>query len=171
MHTTDEELWASREDLLEQYGIADDQEPDAGEVRDRSVTEMAEEMIALKEELEELDARKKQVQARFDQLRKVDIPEKMQAMGMVDARGKGSFTVGGARLSLRTDLYPNVRKENQEAFFAHLRESGEGDLIKESVHPQTLKAWVKDKIAGGQAVPEHVTTYEETSVTLTRSRK
>ena len=49
---------------------------------------------------------------------------------------------------LQTQYYPSIIAEEsaQHQFFENLRKEGFGDIIKETVHPQTLKAFVKEQI-------------------------
>jgi hypothetical protein len=39
--------------------------------------------------------------------------------------------------------HPGVNKEHEAEFYAWLRENGEDGIIKETVHPMTLKSWWK----------------------------
>ena len=49
---------------------------------------------------------------------------------------------------LQTQYYASIVAEEsaQSQFFDNLRKEGYGDIIKETVHPQTLKAFVKEQI-------------------------
>ena len=49
---------------------------------------------------------------------------------------------------LQTQYYASIIGEEsaQNQFFENLREEGYGDIIKETVHPQTLRAFVKEQI-------------------------
>lgn len=49
--------------------------------------------------------------------------------------------------------HPAVPKDNTEQFYDYLRETGNEDLIKPSVHYQTLKSWVTDLKKENKALP------------------
>lgn len=136
-----------------------------------TVMELIEEAERLKEELDRLDAEKKQVSGRYETLRKKLIPDAMHAAGMVNAAGKASVTtMSGARVSLRTEVYASVNVSEQPKFFRWLRENNLGDLIKETVHPQTLKAFAKERRENGEELPEYMKVHEETAAVITRPR-
>ena len=67
---------------------------------------------------------------------------------------------------LTTNIYVSDVASRREELYSTLRDNGYGSLIKETVHPQTLKAFVKELMAeNGDEVPEWlnglVTVYEE----------
>lgn len=67
---------------------------------------------------------------------------------------------------LTTNIYVSDVASRREELYSTLRNNGYGSLIKETVHPQTLKAFVKELMTeNGDEVPEWlnglVTVYEE----------
>ena len=67
---------------------------------------------------------------------------------------------------LTTNIYVSDVASRREELYSTLRDNGYGSLIKETVHPQTLKAFIKELMAeNGDKVPEWlnglVTVYEE----------
>ena len=67
---------------------------------------------------------------------------------------------------LTTNIYVSDVASRREELYSTLRNNGYGSLIKETVHPQTLKAFVKELMAeNGDEVPKWlnglVTVYEE----------
>jgi D-alanyl-D-alanine dipeptidase len=67
---------------------------------------------------------------------------------------------------LTTNIYVSDVASRREELYSTLRNNGYGSLIKETVHPQTLKAFIKELMAeNGDEVPEWlnglVTVYEE----------
>lgn len=92
----------------------------------------------LKPVLDELDKE-------YDRLRKSVIPDLMQEN---DVR---TVTLEGiGRVQLAADCYASIPAEQQPAAFAWLRANKYGDLIKETVHSATLKAWAKEMIEQGR---------------------
>jgi hypothetical protein len=132
-----------------------------------TLDQLVTEFIDLKTNVEELKALTKSVEAKYDDLRKRRLPDKMQELGLISPDGKGGFThSSGAKVHLRVEVYAYCKKENEPAFFAWLREEGHGDLIKETVHAQTLKAFAKECLKDGVALPAQLTVTPETHAVL-----
>ncbi|HPU58284.1 MAG TPA: hypothetical protein PLG48_02065 [Candidatus Avimonas sp.] len=77
-----------------------------------------------------------------------------------------NFEHNGNIFYLTTNIYVSDVASRREELYSTLRDNGYGSLIKETVHPQTLKAFVKELMAeNGDEVPEWlnglVTVYEE----------
>ena len=77
-----------------------------------------------------------------------------------------NFKHSGNIFYLTTSIYVSDVASRREELYSTLRDNGYGSLIKETVHPQTLKAFVKELMAeNGDEVPEWlnglVTVYEE----------
>jgi hypothetical protein len=77
-----------------------------------------------------------------------------------------NFKHNGNIFYLTTNIYVSDVASRREELYSTLRDNGYGSLIKETVHPQTLKAFVKELMAeNGDEVPEWlnglVTVYEE----------
>lgn len=75
---------------------------------------------------------------------------------------------------LTTNIYVSGVASRREELYSTLRDNGYGSLIKETVHPQTLKAFVKELMAeNGDEVPEWlnglVTVYEEQEVRMKKA--
>lgn len=130
---------------------------------------LIERLESLKSQKADLDASLKSVNAALKELEETLLPEKMLTLGLVQGN-KGSFTTAsGMRVSLRTDVYASVNKAKEPEFFEWLRDTGSGDLIKESVHSQTLRAFVREQRENGVSIPDGlVSTYEVTKAVLTK---
>jgi len=60
--------------------------------------------------------------------------------------GVNSVDIDGiGKLSMTTRDFMSVPASNQPAFFAWMKETGHGGLLKEYVNPQTLSAWMKER--------------------------
>lgn len=116
----------------------------------------AEEMRHLKDKLAELEAARKPVQTRYDELRK-----RLLLDAMAEENVSGFKLASGGSVHIRRELYANVASDARDAFFAWLEDHGHGGLITRQVHPQTLKAWVKEQQENKNALPDMVTVYEE----------
>jgi hypothetical protein len=118
---------------------------------------LAEEMEALKDVITEMDSDLKDQRKRYDEIRKALIPEEMERVKLVNDAGKGSFTLAsGGKIHLTNDLFASYFKANEAAVFEWLKEQGHGDLIKQTVHPATLKAFAKEQTADGTTLPEEL---------------
>lgn len=105
----------------------------------------------LKDEKERLADAEKKVNIEISQIETQQLPEMMESAGIT------SFKVPGCgSVSIRNETYVSVLAENRPALHEGLRSSGNGDLITESVNPQTLKSWVKEQLEQGNEVPEVV---------------
>lgn len=145
--------------------------PPADEASFQVLQAYALELESLKEEEDALKSALKLVTSRVSELRLKKIPDLMQALHLTDAAGRGNFTLpSGAKVSLRTDFYAGIDKDRETETFDWLRRSGFGDLIRETVHPQTLKAFLRDQIEQGHEPPAFFKTHFETSAILTRPK-
>lgn len=65
---------------------------------------------------------------------------------MEDIQGDGLNVPGVGYAELVIEIYPSVKKDDEPEFFDWLRDRGDGDLIKESIHYKTLQAWTIEQI-------------------------
>lgn len=113
--------------------------------------------------MEEAKAEVSAIQKAFDTLRQVTIPDEMEAAGISSANFPG---IG--RLTLTPDLFAGIQPKQQHAAHHWLFAKGHGDLIKDYVHPSTLKAFIKELLENGESLPEELfkaTPYQRASVT------
>lgn len=85
-----------------------------------------------------------------------------------------NFNRNGKLFYLVTNRYVNDVATRREELYQVLREQGFGDLIKATIHPQTLKAFVKEQIEeNDEELPEWldglVRVYEEEEVRVKNS--
>ncbi len=128
-----------------------------------SMMALAEEMLALKTEIDELEALTKDKKARYDAIRKAQLIDAMSEQGITKfaALGKLFFT--------RNELYANVPAERKEQFHQWLRDTGNGGLITEGVNAQTLKAWARECAENGVALPEYVAVFTEPVIVMKKA--
>jgi len=130
------------------------------------------EMLDLKSNVDELEALLKTTKEQYDGLRKRRLPDLMQELGLVGPDGKGGFThSSGASIYLKVDVYAYCKKEYEPAFFAWLRANGHGDIIRETVHPSTLKAFAKERVQDGEPLPPQLTVTPETTAVLKQPKQ
>lgn len=142
-----------------------------GELEDRytgwAPDQLAVEMYNIRGVKEALEAALKHVNAEYDYLRTFKLPRVMEESDPPLER----FTLTGiGRISLASDMYVSVMKGMKPKLFEFLRDIGKGDLIKEEVNSSTLKAVVKQMMAGGETIPDDivkVTPFTRASITKT----
>ncbi len=174
-----------RHELADPYGQASamDMLVDAAEVLDKeldeitqrltddqakSVTELAEEMLLEDDTIKDLEAQVKQHKDRYNEIRTRALPDKMRELGLVDNRGKGSFTFAGGKVHLETRLSASCAAANKPQLFEWLKLNGAGDLVKPDVHQATLTAFVKERRLDQLADPPGLSIWEETKAKLTK---
>ena len=62
--------------------------------------------------------------------------------------------VGVGCFELNTEVFPYVAAADQETFYKFLREGNNGGLIKETIHPKTLQAFVKEQLENGVSLKD-----------------
>ena len=131
-----------------------------------SIKTLAEKMVAVRAKLDASKVATAELQKEFDDIRKVQLPEAMEAAGMESTRLPNIGTV-----SMRTDAYASIRGGQQEEANQWMRENGFGDLIKEFIHSSTLKAFLKEQFREGEHLPEEIFTFSPYSyVAITKSK-
>jgi len=113
-----------------------------------NLKELAETMARTREMLDEAKAGSTVLQKQWDALRKKYLPEKMEAMGIESVRIEGVGTV-----SERHDAYCTTPAKNKALLMDWLEEHGHADLISETVNASTLKAFMKEQMLAGNAMP------------------
>lgn len=61
-----------------------------------------------------------------------------KSTGLID--GVGNFTIAKER-------FPSVKKEFMGGFINYIKKTDDAGIVKETIHPQTLKSHLKNKIA------------------------
>ena len=153
-------------DLLN--ALAADAEPEDREgIAPSSIAALGERLVALKGEVQRAEADVKLLKNERDQIAKEVLPDAMRAAGLVGDNGKGSFTLAdGTKVHLRTNMYASYIKAKQVAFFAWLVANGHGELIKETVNAQTLKAFIREQREEGNDIPQDLVTVHDEVVAV-----
>ena len=131
-----------------------------------SIRLLAERMVTVKSALESAKAAVAELQKEFDDIRKFQLPEAMEAEGMESTRLPDVGTV-----SMRTDAYASIKGGCQDEAYQWLRDNGYGDIIKDFVHSSTLKAFLKEQFREGQELPELLFSFSPYSyVAITKTK-
>ena len=91
---------------------------------------------------------KRQLQAELDEVKKQLAKEEELLSAEMVERELQNFKRKGILFYLQAEYYPSIPADDgtQKLFFKSLRKEGFGDIVKETVHPQTLKAFVKEQM-------------------------
>lgn len=120
-------------------------------------------MIRARDLVDRLEAQLREARAAHDDIRKRALPELMQSLGLVGPDGRGRFTHSSGNLVyLRVKVWASIKKDAQEETFAWLKAHGHGSLVREVVNPQTLSAFVRERIEDGEPLPPGISTAMET---------
>lgn len=82
---------------------------------------------------------------------------KQKLLDMMESDGKdrtATYEGIGFVTRMKPRLFASCSEENKPVLFDWIRKTGNEGLIKETVSPQTLSAFVAEKIEEGQEVPE-----------------
>jgi hypothetical protein len=112
---------------------------------------MAHELYDLRETKAGLEEQVKEINKRLKALTEKEIPEEM------DNRELTKFSVAGlGTIYTQAEVYANVKADDRPALYEWLREGGHGELVKDWVFPQSLKAFVKERLENGETFPEFI---------------
>ena len=128
------------------------------------------ELFDISDKLVILRDRKKELE---DELKEVnsDITETEEQLvnAMVEEEMQ-NFTRNGRQFILTSRTYASAKSGMMTAICVWMKENGLGDMVKESVHPQTLQAWVKEKMEEAGALPEELgemlNVYEKSGISI-----
>lgn len=136
------------------------------EVGRMDTMDMIRELAHVKRELEAAKEIKSTLEKKFDAIRLRLLPNRMEEEGLEN------ITVAGAgRVNLQGDLYFSIPADTKFEAFDWLREHGHGDIIQETVNSSTGKAWAKEVIKSGEALPDslfRVTPFTRAQITLAK---
>lgn len=124
---------------------------DFAKAKEWSIQDLAQLLSDVKEKLDGMKAEQKLIQADYDTLRKVVIPDKMDSL---DIEAVTLANIG--RLSLRAEMYVGIKAGLKDAAFEWLSDTGNAALIQSTVNAQTLKAFIKEQISLGEIIPENL---------------
>lgn len=129
-----------------------------------------EEFEKVHDERQRLKDELKAVQEEYDRLRYEVVLEAMGENGLLDEHGKGSCTTpSGRKLYITTDTKAYIRKEDEPEAHGAIRAMGYEELIRETVHPSTLTAWVRNRLEEAEEIPPGIQMYQQDKAVLRKS--
>jgi len=103
-------------------------------------------MLSLADDLEELTERKRALESEVKDInKKIETVQELLVQEMVDHEMQ-NFTRQGKMFYLQTATYVSGISGEQENLMRTLKDQGFDDIVKETVHPQTLKGFVKEQM-------------------------
>jgi hypothetical protein len=114
---------------------------------------LLEEFAQLKKEHAEFDAKAKAAKKALEVKEQIIVQLLQQQGAVTTAKYEG---LGFARLrdpEVKTARFP---KENEDDFFGFVREQGQGEIIKLTIHPTTLRSFVKGCLEEGEDLPPYL---------------
>ena len=125
--------------------------------------DISDKLVILRDRKKELEDELKEVNSDI-----TEIEERLVA-AMV-AEEMQNFTRNGKQFILTSRTYASAKSGMMPAICDWMKGHELGDMVKESVHPQTLQAWVKEQIEEVGALPEElselVNVYEKSGISI-----
>jgi len=167
-----------------------------------SISNLALRQLSLAGQIEEAEEALKELNAKFRQISEVDLPNAMLELGMRSFKLEDGASISvekfyGASIKvenrplaykwlednghgplIKTDVTvpfgkgEEARKDAKDLMDS-LKEEGFDVSLEESVHHSTLKAWAKEQIESGTALPDLFTVFvgEKAKITLPKVKK
>lgn len=130
---------------------------------DMTIPEIAATMVSVRAELDEAKQKATDLQNLYDHIRIKVLPNKMEDFGTTTMK-----ITGVGRLTITADIYAGIVPGKTELAYNWLDENGHADLIKDYVHPSTLKAFLKEQLKAGEILPDDlfkITPFDRASIT------
>lgn len=124
------------------------------ELKNLTVSELAEYQNVLRSKLDSFDRAKKELQKVYDIVRNSILAGKMEEEGI-----KTITVENVGRVCVTSDVYASIKVENKERAYQFLRDTGNGDIIKDTINSSSLKSVVKSMLREGIEIPENTITY------------
>ena len=126
----------------------------------------AERLQQLRDMKAEFDSQLKQVNEKIEEVNQ-------ELVNLMIEEEIQNFVKSGKMFCLSTRVYASAKAEAKQELFSTLKEKGYGDIVIETVHPQTLSAFVKELMEEGDELPEWLKTkvniFEKTIVSIRKS--
>lgn len=129
-----------------------------------TITDLTKELRELTDHVEEIEEQVKIAKKRMQVLKTAAIPEAMDDADIDKITVKGVGTI-----SVKTEVYATILKEDRERWYQWLRENANADLIVPWVFPGTQKAFIKERIETGQGYPDFCNVSLIPTATLRRT--
>jgi len=127
-------------------------------------------LFATADVLAELRDQKKKSEDMLKEINEMIAQTEEQLVEQMVAEEMQNFTRNGKQFILTSRTYANAKAGMMPAVCVWMKDNALGDMVKESIHPQTLQAWVKEQIEEAGALPEElselVNVYEKSGISI-----
>jgi len=127
-------------------------------------------LFSISDKLVELRDRKKTIEDALKELNEVINQTEEQLVAAMVEEEMQNFTRNSHQFILTTRTYANAKSGMMPAVCDWMKGNGMEGIVKESIHPQTLQAWVKEQIEELGALPEElvelVNVYEKSGISI-----
>ena len=114
--------------------------------------------------------RKKEIEEALKEINALITETEEQLVSAMVEEEMQNFTRNGRQFILTNRTYANAKAGMMPAICDWMKGHELGDMVKESVHPQTLQAWVKEQIEEAGSLPEElselVNVYEKSGISI-----
>ena len=128
------------------------------------------ELFATADTLADLRDQKKKSEDMLKEINEMIAQTEEQLVAAMVAEEMQNFTRNGRQFVLTSRTYANAKAGMMPAICDWMKGHELGDMVKESIHPQTLQAWVKEQIEEVGALPEDlselVNVYEKSGISI-----
>ena len=127
-------------------------------------------LFATADVLAELRDQKKKSEDMLKEINEMIAQTEEQLVAAMVAEEMQNFTRNGKQFILTSRTYANAKAGMMPKVCDWMKDNALGDMVKESIHPQTLQAWVKEQIEEVGALPEDlselVNVYEKSGISI-----
>jgi hypothetical protein len=128
------------------------------------------ELFATADTLADLRDQKKKAEDALKEINEMISQTEEQLVAAMVAEEMQNFTRNGRQFILTNRTYANAKAGMMPEICSWMKDNGLKDMVKESVHPQTLQAWVKERIEEDGALPgeldELMNVYEKSGISI-----
>ena len=127
-------------------------------------------LFATADVLADLRDQKKKADDALKEINEMIAQTEEQLVEQMVAEEMQNFTRNGKQFILTSRTYANAKAGMMPKVCDWMKDNDLGDMVKESIHPQTLQAWVKEQIEEAGALPEDlselVNVYEKSGISI-----
>jgi hypothetical protein len=113
---------------------------------------------------------KKEIEEALKEINELIAQTEEQLVSAMIGEEMQNFTRNGRQFVLTSRTYANAKAGMMPEICSWMKDNGLGDMVKESIHPKTLQAWVKEQIEEAGALPEElselVNVYEKSGISI-----
>ena len=128
------------------------------------------ELFATADTLADLRDQKKKAEDALKEINEMISQTEEQLVAAMVAEEMQNFTRNGRQFVLTSRTYANAKAGMMPEVCDWMKDNALGDMVKESIHPQTLQAWVKEQIEEVGALPEELepllNVYEKSGISI-----